>query len=210
MYIGIIAKLAGEKKELSARIEKIDHTIELLRELDGPSDPAEPEKPEARPVALRKYNKRKVTPPNPALKATGKLSKRKKSKYKGVSPLKPNKSGKIRYQAVHWDNKEKKCRTIGVYERELEAAAVYRDHVGDTAKAADYRSLDKQQQGLDKKRQADDTEQAENNPDRPSGKKKVAYYVCDHCHLETQTRPTSCIQCRGASFTGKTADADRV
>jgi len=203
MYIGIIAKLAGEKKELSARIEKIDHTIELLRELDGPSDPAEPEKPEARPVALRKYNKRKVTPPNPALKATGKLGKRKKSQYKGVSPAKPTLSGVVHFNSVYWDGKKKRAISLGTYDRELEAAAVYQDHIGNKEKAAEYRRLDAQQQGLDKKRQADDTEQAENNPDRPSGKKKDTYYVCDHCKQETLTRPTSCIQCRGASFSKK-------
>ncbi|HUS74312.1 MAG TPA: hypothetical protein VMY06_14725 [Sedimentisphaerales bacterium] len=71
-----------------------------------------------------------------------KLGKRKKSKYIGVFPYKPTKSGKIRYRATYWDGKKKKTIHLGTYDSDIEAAAVYQDHIGNKAKAAEYRSLD--------------------------------------------------------------------
>ena len=148
MYIGFIAKLNCEKKELSVRIEKIDRLIDMLRELDGPSElvgPGRepPEPPDERTPA--RTNRAAKKPKN----ITVTLAGRKKSLYKGVSPTKPTLAGVVRFNAVYWDGKKKRAISLGTYARELEAAAVYQDHAGNKAKAAEYRRMDKQQMSVD-------------------------------------------------------------
>ncbi len=148
-----------------------------------------PTRPRDRGPIQSKPNRTVRDKVNKKTSSGGKISKRKKSQYKGVSPLKPLKSGKIKYQAVCWDGKNKKCVTIGTYETELEAADAYRDYTGDKAEAAKLRAQAKQQQ-------ADMVEQAQNNPARPTaaGRKKKTrmIYVCKRCGLEWQTRPKYC------------------
>jgi len=228
MYIGIIAKLNGEKKELSARIEKIDRTIVLLRELDGPSELSEQHRPpEREPLdppdetpARRKYKKRKVKKPKPKHIAGLRGPRKKVSKYKGVSRDNPRKDGSRKWRAQYWDGVKKKPVSLGMFERELLAAAAYQDHEGNKAKAAEYRRLDKQQRKQashdkqrrgadDKQQQADMAEQAENNPDREKVKSKKVKgkkyaYKCNNpaCGLEWQTKPSYCpgAGCYGTSF----------
>ena len=152
-------------------------------------------KPAAAKAIRGPYNKRavKAEAKKQSPKAGTKTGKRKKSQYKGVSPMKPLRSGKIRYQAVYWDGEEKKSRTIGAYDREIEAAAVYQDHIGNKDEANRLRALDKQDR-------ADMGEQKENNPDRPGSKLKT--WECTSCKFTFKhpTKPTSCINCKGASF----------
>lgn len=140
-------------------------------------------------------------PPYKAIKINGKLTYRKKSQYKGVSPLPPKRSGKIRYRSLYWDGKKGKPVTLDVLDRELEAAAVYQDFVGNKDKAAEYRSMDKRL--LDEERhKADLKEQLENNPDRPIDgaarcevrRKGGKIYVCNRCGLEYKSRGT-CAGC---------------
>jgi len=203
MYIGIIAKLAVKKMDALALIEKIDNAIELLLELDGPSElskstmPAEPVKPK------RTCRKRKAAKPEPKHVAGHRGPLKKASQYKGVSLCKMRKNGTQKWRVQYYDPSVGKIKSLGAYDTELKAAAAYQDYVGDKAAAAEYRRLDAQQRGMARQQAADMAEQVENNPDKPTGKKKDTYYVCDHCKLETLTRPTSCIQCRGASFSKK-------
>ncbi|MCJ7778854.1 MAG: hypothetical protein MUP16_11145 [Sedimentisphaerales bacterium] len=146
--------------------------------------------------------KREVTekvPAKPVTKPTGKLSIRKKSQYKGVSPTKPTLAGVVHYNSVIWDGKKKKAISLGVYDSEIEAAAVYQDHIGNKAKAAEYRRMDKQPSD-DTQRKADMQEQAENNPDRP-GRVKKKIYICKNkaCKLEWQSRPAVCPGCHSST-----------
>ena len=150
----------------------------------------------------------------PVRKATGKLGKRKKSKYKGVSPAKPTLAGVVRYNAICWDGKKKRAISLGTYDRELEAAAVYQDHIGNKAKAAEYRRLDRQQQGKQnstnttpdaiRQRKADMAEQVENNPDRESKPPlpKLKIWICTHCKMSFKhpTKPLRCPNCDSTSF----------
>ena len=267
MHIGIIAKLNGEKTELSARIEKIDRAIILMRELDGPSELSEPDPPDepglctkkcpvckgsdhhwledcddqGNPIyrckhcsatkpyeldspdetpARRKYKKRKVKKPKPKHIAGLRGPRKKVSKYKGVSRDNPRKDGSRKWRAQYWDGVKKKPVSLGMFERELLAAAAYQDHEGNKAKAAEYRRLDKQQRKQashdkqrrgadDKQQQADMAEQAENNPDREKVKSKKVKgkkyaYKCNNpaCGLEWQTKPSYCpgAGCYGTSF----------
>jgi len=109
-----------------------------------------------RPVPQnRKTIKLKVTNMNEAARIAARINKdagkgpkkerkpgkNKKSIYKGVSPAKPNSSGVVRYHSTYWDGKKGKAAHLGTFGDELEAAAVYQDHIGDKAEAARLRAL---------------------------------------------------------------------
>jgi len=158
-----------------------------------------PETKAAKPAAKSvrgPYNKRAVITARKPSKSNNKkkTSNRKTSQYKGVERLKPNKSGQVKYKTSYWEGKTKKNIYLGTYDSELEAAAACQDHIGDKDEAARLRSLAKQQK-------ADMTEQADNNPDRPGTGLKT--WKCTHCKLTFRhpTKPMSCINCKGATFT---------
>jgi len=228
MYIGMIAKLAGEKNDLSARIEKIDKLIELLCGLYGPSElvpPSEPEKPAdkpALPARMKKDRKDagkgvKVAPKNRKYtkrKPDNKVRKGKKSQYKGVKvSKKPYADGRTRYEVSWYDPATQKVKFLGCFDNEYLAAAKYQEHDGDKVEAARLRAL--AGAGI---RPADAAEQEENNPDREKVKgkkhalsvvegskgKKVAYKCTNPtCGMEWQTKPAYCpaAGCYGTSFT---------
>lgn len=214
MYIGIIANLTGEKNKLMERVEKINCTIDLLRELDGPSelsepDPGEPpereplDPPDTKPVT-RKYNKRKVTAvraKKPKHVAGHRGPLKKASQYKGVSLCKKRKNGTQKWRVQFCGNG--KIQSLGSYKTELEAAAVYQDHIGDKAEAKRLRSLDSPRStGSDsRQRKADMAEQRENNPNKP-GRSKLKIWICTHCKMDFKhpTRPLRCPNCDSASF----------
>ena len=125
MHIGIIAKLNGEKKELSARIEKIDRTIILLRELDGPAELSEPAVP-AKPK--RVYKKRKVKSKTAGLGT---------NRYKGVKAENPYKDGRPRYSANIHIPATKKIKYLGTFDSEEKAAAAYNQAAADMAEQAE-------------------------------------------------------------------------
>jgi len=214
MYIGIIAKLAYKKKELSAKIEKIDRTIVLLRELDGPSElsgPIEPASPADKPVR-RAYKKRGITSRKAAERIAGKAVKhiaghhgplKKVSQHKGVSLCKKRKNGTQKWRVQYYDPSTRRIKSLGAYYSEIEAAAVYQDHIGNEVEAARLRALDKQQT-------ADMAEQKENNPDRVKADKMVMVWVCSHCRIEWKSKPDSCPNCNSASFKPKKVDADSI
>jgi len=185
MHIGIIAKLNGEKTELSARIEKINRTIVLLRELDGPSelseqDPGEP--PELKPPVPKAKTKRKntkkkpVKPKKPKLtrgqrnfKPTGSTKKNKRSygtnEYEGVKKLEPYKDGRPRFSASIRIPGTKKMEYLGIFDS--------------AKKASDARS----------KAAADMADQAENNQDRPPKRNnKKTVFVCMRCGTKYQSK----------------------
>jgi len=197
MYIGIIAKLAYEKKELSAKIEKIDRTIVLLRELDGPSELSDPvvkkrDKPEKKNVR-GPYKKRGITSRKAAERIAGKAVKhiaghhgplKKMSQHKGISLCKKRKNGTQKWRVQYYDPSTRRVKSLGAYDSEIEAAAVYQDHIGNEVEAARLRALDKQQT-------ADMAEQAENNPDRANTKKrkkKSSTWVCLRCGTGYQSK----------------------
>ena len=216
MYIGIIAKLAYEKKELSAKIEKIDRTIVLLRELDGPSELSDPvvkkrDKPEKKNVR-GPYKKRGITSRKAAERIAGKAVKhiaghhgplKKVSQHKGVSLCKKRKNGTQKWRVQYYDPSTRRIKSLGAYYSEIEAAAVYQDHIGNEVEAARLRALDKQQT-------ADMAEQKENNPDRVKADKMVMVWVCSHCRIEWKSKPDSCPNCNSASFKPKKVDADSI
>ena len=184
--------LEGRKQQLSDEIIEVELCVDTLMQLmDYDIEAAETEKrsprPADRPAKKIKKSSKMLSDSN--------VRKGKKSKYKGVSPMKPLKSGKIKYQAFCWDGKKKKCVTIGTYDTELMAAAAYQDHVGNKAEARKLRDQARQQ--------ADMAEQAENNRDRPPTKKKgKKIWVCKRCGLEYRTDPTKhgCIKCQHKDF----------
>jgi len=214
MYIGIIAKLNGEKKGLAVRIGKIDHTIELLRELDGPSELSRPEppdpieQPDPEKPPRRKYNTRKIKKEKPQHIAGLRGPRKKASKFKGVSRDGPRKDGSRKWRAQYWDGKKQKPVSLGMFETELLAAAAYQDHDGNKAEAARLRSLDSGQSGRSQQK-ADIAEQADNNPDREKVK-IVTIYICSHCNTEWNSKPDRCPHCDSASFKAKKVPADSV
>lgn len=194
-----IEDLEVRKHTLISQLVETNNCIDTLRRISG----CEPEKAEEIRLNLPepKPDKKIAKPPYKAIKINGKLTYRKKSQYKGVSPLPPKRSGKIRYRSLYWDGKKGKPVTIDVLDRELEAAAVYQDFVGNKDKAAEYRNMDKRL--LDEERhKADLKEQLENNPDRPIDgaarcevrRKGGKIYVCNRCGLEYKSRGT-CAGC---------------
>jgi len=230
-----IHDLEYKRQIYSDTIARIDETISCLRDLDGPSElvePAVPEKPDERTQlvqgpARRKYKKRKVSKkktksarPKPEHIAGLRGPRKKASQYKGVSRDSPRKDGSRKWRAQYWDGKKQKPVSLGMFETELLAAAAYQDHAGNKAKAAEYRNLDRQQQGKQdnlnttpdaiRQRRADAAEQAENNPDRTEKVKMVTIWRCSHCKVETKSEPVRCNHCDSASFKTKRVPADSV
>lgn len=201
MYIGIIKTLTDERKKMMERVDRINDTIGLLRELDGPSElskspmPAEPVKPK------RTYRKRKATKPEPKHVAGHRGPRNQFSKYKGVTKGPIRKNGKWKYRAHFWDGR--KNISLGMFDDDLLAAAAVADRKGDKAEAARLRAMAGQSA-------ADMDEQAENNPDRPEKVKMVTIYICSHCNTEWKSRPDRCPHCDGATFKTKKVPADSV
>jgi len=143
---------------------------------------------------------------------------KKVSRYKGVSLCKQRKNGRQKWRVQFCD--KGKVVSLGAYHTELEAAAVYQDHIGDKGLAAEYRRMDAQQQGKQdnlnttpdaiRQRRADAAEQAENNPDRTEKVKMVTIWRCSHCKVETKSEPVRCNHCDSASFKTKRVPADSV
>lgn len=195
-----IMQLEDCKQKLGDQIEKIDQCIETLKLVGfGENRPTETKIQKPPPIPhgpakhKRKYKKRKADSGHIA----GLRGPRNQaSQYKGVSLPKPKKDGKQKFRVQFWKGKLKKNIPLGLFDSELEGAAVYQDHVGNKVEAARLRALDEQ-------RQADMAEQAENNQDRPPAKKRKKtkmIYVCKQCGLEWQSKPKECPHCGNDDF----------
>jgi len=170
--------------------------------INQPTEKPEPIEPATPPVTKPSLkNTKKNAGKGP--KKDRKLPPRKKSKYKGVSPLPPTKDGTIKFSATYWDGKKGKSVHMGTFENELNAAAAYQDHIGDKAEAARLRAMVKPPDAdMAKQSAADMAEQAENNPDKPPHRSKLKTWQCYHCKITLRhpTQPLRCIQCDSASF----------
>lgn len=181
--IGILEARHGE---LARQMAEIEQAIEVVLALD-PQENKEPKTAEAprRTRQARRTGKKKRA--GKAGATTG--GKRKRfSKYKGVYESKPAKDGTLRYKAcARIDGKNKE---FGTFKVEREAALAAAKARGDTELVREL---------------TDETEQANNNPDRPLGrrgsrKSRKPAYKCLKCGLSYTTKPISCPQCSGAGF----------
>ena len=170
-----------------------------------------PPKPESKPVR-GPYKKRGITSRKAAERIAGKAVKhiaghhgplKKVSQHKGVSLCKKRKNGTQKWRVQYYDPSTRRIKSLGAYYSEIEAAAVYQDHIGNEVEAARLRALDKQQT-------ADMAEQKENNPDRVKADKMVMVWVCSRCRIEWKSKPDSCPNCNSASFKPKKVDADSI
>jgi len=196
-----------EKLTLANRINKIDEALSCLRDLDQGEDYLATSAP-----VVTKPEKKNARGPYKKRKASGKVEKhvaghrgplKKVSQHKGVSLCKKRKNGTQKWRVQYYDPSTRRIKSLGAYYSEIEAAAVYQDHIGNEVEAARLRALDKQQT-------ADMAEQKENNPDRVKADKMVMVWVCSHCRIEWKSKPDSCPNCNSASFKPKKVDADSI
>jgi DNA-directed RNA polymerase subunit RPC12/RpoP len=206
MFIEIIAKLKNYRDKLLKKVEEVDKALDYMVGLEHSDE------------TIREEKKVEMEKPSPA-KKTGRVPYKKKaaiseepkhipglrgtrkraSKYKGVSLCKPRKDGTHLWRAQYWENG--KLISLGQFEIEELAAAAYAEHEGNQEEAARLRAIAGRQK-------PDMVEQAENNPDRAA--KKVTIYICTHCKTEWQSKPDSCPHCKSATFNAQKVDADKV
>ena len=212
-----IEQLEEKRLALSAHIARIETTITTLKELldipaesQEPKDPQHPQQPEE--PQQPKEQLPVIIPEQPILRSrsvgskaktkktsTGKITRSKKSKYKGVSPIKL-KSGEFRYIVVKWNGKTRKNERLGAYDSELLAAAAYEAHVGNIIEARRLRKQDEKIRNTPVN-PADLQEQIENNPDRSIGRKLgTTIYVCKRCGVKYEVKPKQCTHCMCDDF----------
>lgn len=205
-----IKALEERAVELEALAQKAKTAAQLLREISCEKKAAATKQGSIRPAPPARQLQDKRTN-----KRDGRCAPRKPKpgKLKGVTEVK-YKKGPSKYRACYWDGPNKKNVKIGIFDSDLEAALAVAKQLSDAAEV---------------QRLGDLMEQKENNPnrpgskapvrkdgqhkyphkqktavppvDKPPGEKIETYYQCDNCHIEYQTKPNSCIQCHGASFT---------
>lgn len=130
MYEATIQELREKFEQLMSRADKVLSAIALLDEIAGEKATPASEKPAAKPK-----------PAKPARQEAPKSTRKKHSKYTGVSRGKPKADGTPVWKAMVWDGTAKKVVHLGTHESEELAAARVADHKGDKEEGVRLRRL---------------------------------------------------------------------